>query len=140
MADIVPAPVIVPSGIYTGLLGSPVGPYIVTMTVIPMDPAGNTMIFIVRVDNSDPTFMSVEPPSGEADHLTDHVANMVGMGSDTCAYAGIAYGTKKVEGQLLPEILCIDVAHGAVTCTEDGKVNWGRILIIHYSSRLVAFA
>lgn len=121
MADIVPAPVIVPSGVYTGLLRSPVGPYIVTLTVIPMDPAGNTMIFIVRSDNSDPTFMSTEPPSGEADHLTDYVGNMVRTGPDTWDYTGIAYGTKKVEGQLLPEILYMDVPQGTLTSTEDGN-------------------
>lgn len=99
MADIVPAPVIVPGGIYTGVLGSPAGPYIVTTSVIPMDPAGNKMILIMRADNSDPTFMSKEPPSGEADHLMDYVGNMVRTGPDTWDYSGIAYGTKKVEGQ-----------------------------------------
>ena len=121
MADIVPAPVIVPSGVYTGLLRSPVGPYIVSMTVIPMDPAGNTMIFIGRADNSDPTFMSTEPPSGEADHLTDYVGNMVRTGPDTWAYTCVAYGTKKVEGQLLPEILYMELRQGTMTSTKDGS-------------------
>jgi len=121
MDDPVPAPVIVPSGVYTGLLGSPVGPYIVTMTIIPMDPAGNTMIFIARADNSDPTFMSTEPPSGEADHLTDYVGNMVRTGPDTWACTGIAYGTKKVQGQLLPEILYMELRQGTMTSTKDGS-------------------
>ena len=121
MADIVPAPVIVPSGTYTGLLGSPVGPYITTLTVIPLDPAGNTLTFIARADNSDPTFMSTEPPSAEADHLTDYVGNAVRTGPDTWAYTAVAYGTKKVEGQLLPEILYMDVPQGTLTSTEDGN-------------------
>jgi hypothetical protein len=122
MADIVPAPTIVPSGAYTGVLRSPVGPYTVTMTVIPTDPAGNTMIFIARADNGDPTFMSTEPPAGEADHLTDYVGNMVRTGPNTWEYTGIAYGSKKVEGQLLPEILYMDVPHGTVTSTADGNI------------------
>jgi hypothetical protein len=132
MDDPVPAPVIVPSGVYTGLLGSPVGPYTVTMTVIPMDPAGNTMIFIARADNSDPTFMSTEPPSGEADHLTDYVGNMVRTGPDTWACTGIAYGTKKVEGQLLPEILYMDVPRGTVTSTADGNILTGEVNSAYY--------
>ena len=122
MADIEPAPVIVPSGIYTTVMGTPAGTYIITMTVIPMDPAGNTMILMAPNDNSDPTYFSTEPPTGEADHLTDYVANMVRTGPDTWAYTGIAYGTKKVEGQLLPEILYMDVPRGTVTSTADGNI------------------
>ena len=125
MADIVPAPVIVPSGTYTGLLNSPAGPYIATMTLIPMDPAGNTMSLILRADNSDPTFMSTDPPAAEADHLTDYVGNAVRTGPDTWAYTVMAYGTKKVEGQLLPEVLYVDVACGTTTSTADGNVLTG---------------
>lgn len=132
MDDPVPAPVIVPSGVYTGLLGSPAGPYVVTMTIIPMDPAGNTMSFIARADNSDPTFMSTDPPSGEADHLTDYVGNMVRTGPDTWACTGIAYGTKKVEGQLLPEILYMDVPRGTVTSTADGNTLTAEVNSAYY--------
>ncbi|MHC4521227.1 MAG: hypothetical protein ACYTAS_21745, partial [Planctomycetota bacterium] len=65
MDDPVPAPVLVPSGVYTG-----VHPQAFTDTLIPMDPAGNKMIFIMRNDNSDPTGGATEPPLSEADRLT----------------------------------------------------------------------
>lgn len=116
MANITPAPVLVPCGIYTG-----VHPQAFTDTIIPMDPAGNTLIFIMRNDNADPTAGATEPPLSEADHLTDYVGNMVRTGPNTWDYTGIAYGTKKVEGQGMPEILYVGVVQGAVTSTEDGN-------------------
>ncbi len=121
MADIVPAPVIVPGGVYTGTLNSPVGRYIVSMSVIPMDPAGNKMICTVIADNSDPTYGAQDPPASETDHHTDFALNMVRTGPDTWDYTGIAYGTKKVEGQLLPEMVYMTVSYGTVTSTADGN-------------------
>ena len=121
MADYDPVPVLVPSGVYTTDMGTPGGTYIITMTIIPMDPAGNKMIIMVPNDNSDPTYFSTEPPTGEADHLTDYVGNMVRTGPDTWAYTGVAYGTKKVEGQLLPEVLYMELRQGTMTGTEDGN-------------------
>ena len=122
MADVVPAPVIVPGGIYTGALNSPAGPFTVSISVIPMDPAGNKMICIADADNSDPTWGAQNPPSSETDHQTDFALNMVRTGPDTWDYTGIAYGTRKVEGQLLPEMVYMTVNYGTLTSTEDGKV------------------
>lgn len=116
MANITPVPVLVPCGIYTG-----VHPQAFTDTIIPMDSAGNTMIFIMRNDNADPTGGATEPPFSEADHLTDYVGNMVRTGPNTWDYTGIGYGTKKVEGQGMPEILYVGVVQGTVTSTEDGN-------------------
>ena len=50
MANIEPSPILVPCGIYTG-----VHTQAFTDTIIPMDPAGNTMVFIMSNDNNDPT-------------------------------------------------------------------------------------
>jgi hypothetical protein len=116
MANIEPSLVLVPCGIYTG-----VHPQAFTDTIIPMDPAGNTMIFIMSNDNNDPTGGATEPPLSEVDHLTDYVGNMVRTGPNTWDYTGIAYGTKKVEGQSMPEILYVGVVQGTLTSTEDGN-------------------
>ena len=116
MNDPVPAPVIVPAGIYTG-----VHPQAFTDTIIPMDPAGNEMIFIMTNDNNDPTGGATDPPFSEADHLTDYVGNMVRTGPNVWAYTGVAYGTKKVEGQGMPEILYVGVVQGTATSTDDGS-------------------
>jgi hypothetical protein len=120
MADIDPVPVLVPGGIYTGVMPTP-PEFTFTTTVVPMDPAGNTMAFIMRNDNHDPTLLDPNPPLSEADHLTDFVGNMVRTGSNTWDYTGVAYGTKKVEGQGRPEILYVAVVQGTTTCTEDGN-------------------
>lgn len=116
MDDPVPVPVIVPAGIYTG-----VHPQAFTDTIIPMDPAGNEMIFIMTNDNNDPTGGATEPPFSQADHLTDYVGNMLRTGPNVWAYTGVGYGTKKVEGQGMPEILYVGVVQGTVTSTEDGN-------------------
>jgi hypothetical protein len=117
VGDPVLAPVLVPSGVYTG-----VHPQAFTDTLVPMDPAGNKMIFIMRNDNGDPTGGATEPPLSEADHLTDYVGNMLRTGLNTWDYTGVAYGTKKVECHGIPEILYIGVVQGTVTSTEHGNV------------------
>jgi hypothetical protein len=118
MANVVPAAVLVPCGVYTGA-----HPQAYTTTVIPMDPAGNQMIFIMRNDNADPTAGATEPPLSEADHLTDYVGNMVRTGHNTWDYTGIAYASKKVEGQGMPEILYIGVVQGTFTSTDDASAT-----------------
>jgi hypothetical protein len=46
---------------------------------------------------------------------------MIRTGPNTWDYTGIAYGTKNVEGQGMPEILYVGVVQGTVTSTEDGN-------------------
>lgn len=120
MADIVPTPVIVPGGIYTGVMANP-AQFTFTAAVMPMDLAANRMIFIMRNDNCDPTYLATEPPGSEADHQTDFVVDMVRTAPDAWAYTGVAYGTKKVEGQAQPEIVYVTLVHGTTTSTEDGN-------------------
>jgi hypothetical protein len=120
MADIVPAPVIVPGGVYSGTLPGP-PPFTFTTSVIPLDPLGNRMTFIQRNHNQDPTMLQTEPPASEADHKTDFVGNMVRTGPDTWAYTGVLYGTRKAEGQTQSEILYVEVVQGTTTSTADGN-------------------
>ena len=120
MGDIEPSPVLVPSGIYTCVHPGAIE-FTFTDAIIPMDPAGNTLIFIMRNDNHDPTMGTTEPPFSETDHLTDWIGNMVRTGPDTWDYTGIAYGTKKVEGLVKPEMVYLGVVQGTATCSEDGE-------------------
>ena len=120
MADIEPAPVLVPSGVYTGLFPGDMA-FAFTTIEIPMDPAGNTMVFIMRNDNQAPTLGDPNPPLSEVDHMTDYVGNMIRTGPNTWDYTGIAYGTKKVEGQARPEIIYVGVVQGTATSTDDGS-------------------
>lgn len=120
MADIVPAPVIVPAGIYTGVI--PMPPQFTFTTVgIPVDPAGNKMICIMRNDHHDPTLGATEGPASEADQLTDLVLSMVRTAPNAWAYTGVAYGMKTAVGQTQPEILYVEVVGGTVTSSEDGN-------------------
>jgi len=120
MASIEPVPVCVPSGIYTGVMPGALE-FTFTTAVIPMDPAGNTMVFVQRNDNQPPTLGDPNPPLSEVDHMTDYAGNMVRTGPKTWDYTGMAYGTKKVEGQAKPEIVYIGVVQGTTTSTEDGN-------------------
>jgi len=120
MADIEPAPVLVPGGVYTGVHPPPLV-YTFTRTVIPTDPAGNTMTFIYRCDNAYPTLGDPNPPLSETDHMTDFVGDMVRTGPNTWEGTAVAYGTKKVEAQPNPEMVYIAVFQGTLTYTDNGN-------------------
>jgi hypothetical protein len=120
MVDIVPAPVVVPGGVYTGVHPEP-ATFAFTTSISPVDPAGNRLAFVMRNDNQDPTHMSTDPPASEADHLTDFVGNMIRTGPNTWAYTGVAYGTKTIEGQGMPVLLYIQIVQGTATSTADGS-------------------
>jgi hypothetical protein len=130
MADIEPAPLCVPSGVYTGIHDPPLV-YTFTKTIIPTDPAGNTATYIYRTDNGYPNMGATEPPLSEVDYMTDIVGNMVRTGPNTWAFTAICHGTKKVEGQPNPEMVYIAVFQGTSTYTEDGntETNEGTIAL-----------
>lgn len=121
MADIVPVPICVPRGVYIGVY--PAHQWTFIRTVIPTDPAGNTITSILSCDNADPTFGITDPPFSEVDHMTDYIGPMVRTGPNTWAHTAISYGTKKVEGQPKPEIVYIQVFEGTFTYTDDGNTE-----------------
>jgi len=108
-----------PGGVFTGIHPPMPWAYIITETIIPTDPVGNTITFIWKADNSDPTLGDPNPPLSEVDHMTDFVGNGIRTGPNTWDYTGVAYGTKKVEEQPNPEIVYIAVVRGTVTYADD---------------------
>jgi len=116
MADIEPAPICVPSGVYTGIYNQT---DTFTRTVIPTDPLGNTITNIYKPCNPDPTIGG----NFDADHMTDYVGNMVRTGPNTWAFTAISYGTKKVEGNPKPEIVYIGIVEATMTYTDDAKTE-----------------
>jgi hypothetical protein len=116
MTDTEPAPICVPSGVYTGVYNQT---DTFTRTVIPTDPLGNTMTGIYKARNVDPTIGR----SFDADHMSDYVGNMVRTGPNTWASTGISYGTKKVQGSPRPEIVYIAIVEATMTYTDDAKTE-----------------
>ena len=119
MADITPAPILVPSGIYVGVHKPPVE-YPFMVSVIPTDPAGNTLTTIFWSDNGYPNLGIDQPPFSECDSMTKLLGHSVRTGPTTWAGTRIAYGTKKVDGQPNPEIVWLSVWDGTDTFSEDG--------------------
>jgi hypothetical protein len=120
MADFDPVPVLVPSGVYTGVRVPPAeNPFM--MTVIPMDPAGNTLTTIYWSDMDYPNLGIKQPPFSECDSMTRFLGNMVRTGPTTWTGTAIAYGTKKVEGRLNSEPVWLMVEQLTHTFSEDGN-------------------
>jgi len=120
MADVEPAPVCVPSGVYVGVHVPPVE-YPFMMTVIPTDPAGNTLTTIYWSDNGYPNLGIDQPPFSECDYFTKLLGHSVRTGPTTWTGTTIVYGTKKVEGQPNPEIVWIAVFEGTDTFSDDAS-------------------
>jgi hypothetical protein len=120
MAGFEPAPVLVPSGVYVGVHDPPLE-YPFMQTVIPTDPAGNTLTTIYWSDNGYPNLGIDQPPFSECDSWTRILAHSVRTGPTTWAGTSIAYGTKKVEGQPNPEIVWLAVWEGTDTFSDDGN-------------------
>ena len=120
MADFDPVPVLVPSGVYTGVRVPPAAnPFM--MTVIPTDPAGNTLTTIYWTELGWPTLGIPQPPFSECDSMTKFLGNMVRTGPTTWTGNAIVYGTKKVEGQPNPEIVWLGVTQPTYTFSDDGN-------------------
>jgi hypothetical protein len=118
MAGFDPVPVLVPSGVYTGVRVPPAeNPFM--MTVIPMDPAGNTLTTIQWSDMGYPSLGIPQPPFSECDSMTEWLGNMLRTGPTTWTGTAIAYGTKKVEGQPNPEPIWLAVDQMAYTFSDD---------------------
>jgi hypothetical protein len=122
MADIEPAPVLVPGGLYIGVHDPP-NVYAFNKTVIPTDALGNTITTIYRCDNAYPNLGDPNPPLSEADHMTDFVGNAVRTGPNTWEGTAISCGTKKVEGQANPEMVWIAVWTGTTTLSDGGNTD-----------------
>ena len=91
------------------------------VTVIPTDPAGNTLTTIFWSDNGYPNLGIDAPPFSECDSMTKLLGHSVRTGPTTWGGSRIAYGTKKIEGQPNPEIVWLSVWEGTDTYSDDGE-------------------
>ena len=109
-----------PSGVYVGVHVPP-SEYPFMLTVIPTDPAGDTLTTIYWSDNGYPNLGIDDPPFSECDYFTKLLGHSIRTGPTSWTGTSIAYGTKKVEGQPNPEIVWIAVFQGTDTYSDDAN-------------------